>query len=93
MAEKTEVKTVGDLVHAYKTAHPNGHFFDPDTLKFFGERRSDMRLLKETQTIRDICGDMHECYVLSTIQRPGPPLKPHRKYHYFDTTTLTDVCT
>lgn len=93
MAEKTEIKTVGDLVHAYKQAHPNGHFFDEDTLKFFGKRRSDMRLLKDTQKIRDICGDEHTCYVISTIQRPGPPLRPRRKYHYFDTTTLTDVCT
>lgn len=89
---KTAPKDIGQLIRMYYEAHPNGHFFDADTLKFFGERRSEMRLLKKTETIRDISGELHECYVVSSVQRPGPPLKQRRKYHYFDTATLTDVC-
>lgn len=69
----TRISTVGDLVYAYKTAHPDGHFFDEKTLKFFGERRSEMRLLKGTTRIKDVCGEEHECYVLSSVQRPAPP--------------------
>lgn len=85
------INTVDDLARAYKKAHPGGHFFDPDTLKFFGERRSEMRLLKGVAIIKDVTGEQHECYVLSSVQRPGYPLKQRRKYHYFDTATLTDI--
>ena len=85
------INTVGDLIHAYKKAHPDGHFFDPETLKSFGERRSEMRLLKGVAVITDVTGEQHECYVLSSVQRPGRPLGRRRKYHYFDTSTLNDV--
>lgn len=86
------IRTVGDLADAYYRSHPDGHFFDPGTLKFFGERRSEMRLLKGTVKITSAGGYEHECYVLSSVQRPGPPLKPRRKYHYFDVETFEDVC-
>lgn len=87
-----KIKTVSDLVGEYERTHPNGHFFDPETLKFFGERRSEMRLLKGTVHVTSICGEEHECYVLSSVQRPPAPLKKHRKYHYFDVETFEDVC-
>ena len=86
-----EIKTISDLIHAYKNAHPDGHFFDRDTLKFFGERLSEMRLLKTRATVLDACGEAHECYVVSSVQRPGPPLRQRRMYHYFDTTTFEDI--
>lgn len=44
---------VWKLVDIYQGKHPGGHFFDRDTLKFFGERLSDMRVLSETKTIKD----------------------------------------
>lgn len=87
-----DIKTVGDLIYAYKQTHPDGHFFDPETLKFFGERRSEMRLLKKTTKITSAGGYEHECYVLSSVQRPGPPLKKRRTYHYFDVKTFDDIC-
>lgn len=81
------------LARMYREKRPNGHFFDPKTLKFFGERMSEMRLLKGTVKIKSAGGYEHECYVVSTTQRPGPPLRPRRVYHYFDVSTLEDVCT
>ena len=86
-------RNIDQLISRYYEAHPNGHFFDRKTLKFFGERKSEMRLLKGTVKVTDVCGEVHECYVVSSVQRPGPPLKPRRKYHYFDVGTLNDVCT
>lgn len=80
------------LVRLYKQKRPDGHFFDPETLKCFGERLSEMRLLKGTVKVTSAGGYEHECYVLSCVQRPGPPLKKRRKYHYFDVETLEDVC-
>ena len=79
------------LISRYYETHPGGHYFDPQTLKFFGERRSEMRLLKKTAVVRDALGNEHECYVVSSVQRPGPPLKKRRKYHYFDTSTYDDI--
>lgn len=85
-----EIHSVYGLRDAYYEKHPNGHFFDHDTLKFFGESLSTMRLLKETITVTDICGDKHECYVLSRLQRKHP-MGPRRTYAYFDVNTLDDV--
>lgn len=88
-----DIHSVSDLVGAYQRAHPDGHFFDPKTLKFFGERRSEMRLLRRTTVVTSAAGVQHECHVLSSVQRPGPPLAPRRVYHYFDVETLEPVNT
>ena len=90
-AARPAPKSVDALIDRYYETHPDGHFFDRATLKFFGERRSEMRLLKGTVTVKDISGKEHECYVISSVQRPGPPLKRRRKYHYFDASTYDDV--
>lgn len=81
---------VWKLVDIYQGKHPGGHFFDRDTLKFFGERLSDMRVLSETKTIKDCLGEMHECYVLSRLQRKHPG-GPKRTYAYFDVETFEDI--
>lgn len=85
-----EIKSVDELMDAYKITHPNGHYFDSDTLKFFGERISDMRLLKNRKTVTDTSGEKHDCYVLSSLQRKNP-LGARRRYTYFDVETLDDV--
>ena len=41
------------LRDAHLAKHPDSHFFDRDTLKFFGERFSEMRLLKSKGTVTD----------------------------------------
>ena len=82
--------TVNELVRRYYEKHPNGHFFDRNTLKFFGERLSEMRVLKGTVLKKDSMGEMHTCYVLSSLQRKCPT-GARRVYHYFDTKTFNEV--
>lgn len=85
------IRTVEDLKEAYYEKHPDYHFFDPGTLKFFGERLSEMRMLKKTERVKDILGEEHLCYVVSSIQHKHP-VHPHtRVYHYFDVETLDTV--
>lgn len=50
---------VWKLVDMYKGKYPYGHFFDDKTLKFFGERLSDMRVLSNTETVKDCQGETH----------------------------------
>lgn len=87
-----KISSVYGLRDAYYEKHPHGHYFDHDTLKFFGETLSSMRLLKGTAKVTDVCGEEHECYVLSSLQRTHP-MGPRRKYTYFDIHTLDDVMT
>lgn len=84
------IQDIDDLRVAYYDAYPDGHFFDHDTLKFFGERYSEMRLLKDTVVIEDSLGAKHECYVVSSRQRP-PMGQPRRVHHYFDVNTMDNV--
>ena len=81
---------VHNLIVDYKNNNPRGHFFDRETLKFFGERESEMRVLKRTVVITDSTGDVHECYVLSSLQRKAPG-GPKRAYFYFDTNSFKEV--
>ncbi len=84
------VASVYGLISEYQSKHPDGHYFDRGTLKFFGERISEMRLLKNRETVTDVSGEKHECYVLSSLQRKNP-MGPRRKYAYFDAETLDHV--
>lgn len=77
--------TVYGLKERHMNAYPNSHFFDYETLKFFGERMSDMRIMKNTTTIEQN-EKKHECYVLSVRQFKNPN-GPARAYFYFDTST------
>jgi len=82
--------TMDELIREYYRRNPNGHYFDHDTLKWFGERVSDMRVLSGTRTITDISGDVHEAYTVSRLQRKYPG-GPRRTYAYFDTKTFDDI--
>ena len=82
--------TIYEFVKAYQKARPNGHFFDTETLKFFGERLSEMRVLRDTATIKADDGKVHECYVLSRFQRKHPR-GPRRSYAFFEVKTLDRV--
>lgn len=73
------------LIQMYKLYHPDGHFFDSKTLRFFGERISEMRVLKKTVMING-----HECWVLSSRQRKAP-VSPQRSYHFFDICTYDHI--
>lgn len=82
--------TVDNLIYNYQSKHPGGHFFDVETLRFFGERRSEMNVRKGTTIITDWSGKVHECYILSSLQRAAYG-GPRRVYHYFDTSTFDDI--
>jgi len=81
---------VYSLIDRHKSMNPDSTFFSHDTLKFFGERISDMNILKDTVKITDYCGEEHECYVLSTLQRKHP-LGKRRAHYYFDTTSYERI--
>ena len=83
-------KDMGHFIRAYYDKHPYGHYFDRDTLKFFGERISDMRLLKGEHTVTDISGEKHNAICISRIQRNHPG-GSRRTYAYFDAETLEDI--
>lgn len=38
--------SVNKLIGEYYKHNPDGHYFDDETLKFFGESRSTMKVLK-----------------------------------------------
>ena len=84
--------TVYGLINRHNGKHPSSHFFDRDTLKFFGERISEMRVLKNTETITDAGGEKHICYCLSSLQHNAPG-RPRRVYHYFDVDTFDHIIT
>lgn len=74
----------------YYQNNPDGHFFDHDTLKFFGETMSSMRVLTKTDKIRGYDGTVHECYCFSTLQRKYPG-GARRAYHWFDINTYDEI--
>lgn len=82
--------TVNELINNYQRNNPNGHFFDRDTLKFFGETISSMHVHKGTCLVTDSRDEVHECYILSSLQRKHP-CGPTRVYHYFDTVTFDQI--
>ena len=84
-----EIKNIDQLISEYYRMHPNGHYFDKETLKFFGERKSDMRLLKDTVHVKSYSGE-HECYMISKLQR-NHPMGARRTYAFFDVETLEDI--
>ena len=81
---------IWEFKRMYYQKNPNGHWFDQKTLKFFGERESEMRVLKGTCTVKDCLGNEHVAYCVSSRQRP-PYGKPFRKYTFFDVDTMEDI--
>jgi hypothetical protein len=80
--------TVYDLEQKTKKTSP--YYFSADTLRFFGERKSDMRVLNGLTTVTDIMGESHVCVVLSKLSRNYPG-GPRRTRDYFDTETWERV--
>ena len=78
------------LKERHLQTNPHSHFFDYDTLKFFGETMSGMRVYKDTVTMTDSMGNQHTCYVLSSLQKKHPN-GPQRVLHYFDVYTYEQV--
>lgn len=61
----------------------NPIYFHKDTLKYYGERLSDMRILKTRENITDSMGKKHEQAIVVSKKSKGV-----RSYAYFDKDTL-----
>ena len=81
---------IHSFVKDYYAKNPDGHYFDPDTLKFFGERLSDMRINKTVEVKEDDRGEKHKCYAISRMQRAHPN-GPRRTLAYFYVETLEEI--
>ena len=82
--------TTNKLIREYYKHNPEGHYFDYDTLKWFGESRSTMNVLKKTVEVTDSLDEVHTCYVLSKLSKKYPG-GPRRTYAYFDIKTFEDI--
>ena len=83
-------KNIHSFVKDYYAKQPNGHYFDHDTLKFFGERLSDMQINKKNEVKEDDRGEKHKCYVIRRLKR-RPSNGPRRTLAYFDVKTLEEI--
>lgn len=87
----TNVRSVAALIAAYEKAKPEGYYFSPDTLNFWGEKVSEMRLAKDLYEVIDKWDKtIHWCYRLTTYQRD--PFANKKRLHvvYFDVETFED---
>ena len=84
------IRDIYELRSEYYRKRPNGHYFDYETLKFFGESLSTMYLYKNTVQVKDISGEIHTCYKIS---KRGKDWRGNRRttYAYFDVETLDNV--
>ena len=85
--------TFYELKNKIETAGGETYFFSHDTLKFFGETLSRMRLLKNKVSITDYRGDKHSCYVIAATRTKNAfgHCKPYTHYHYFDDETYQRI--
>lgn len=90
MVNKFYGKSISYFIEAHKDKNPNSYYFSKGALKFFGEKLSEMRILKSTVVIKDLMGELHQCYVMSSVQHKYPN-GATRHYTYFDVETLEEV--
>ena len=78
-----------ELIALHNANNPESYFFSRETLNFFGEKKSEMHVYKNTQTINGPDGIEHECYILTSIQHNYPVKEIKRRiYHYIDINTF-----
>lgn len=80
--------TLKQLIQEYEKR--NSPYFDKKTLKFWGEKISDMKILKDTVIKKDFQSNKHECIVLSKISKDFYG-NSYRNYDYFDIDTLDRI--
>ena len=90
MTNKFYGYSIGYFINAHESKNPNSYYFSKNALKFFGERLSEMRVLKNTEVVKDSMGELHQCYVVSSVQH-NHPNGATRHYAYFDVDTLEEV--
>lgn len=79
--------SVYELKRKYQEKNPEGHFFDKETLKYWGDRLSDFTVLAKPVKVRDYRGNMCACYVLRRKHPKGNTWQEA----YFDTVTLRQI--
>lgn len=83
---------VDDLIEDYYEQNPEGHYFDEETLSFFGEKKSEMEVNSNIWIVDPYDnGNTHECYKLTSIQRNAPKGVNKFKERYFDVNDLSIV--
>jgi len=89
-SENCPPRNIEDFIYEYQKRNPHGQYFNKRTLKFFGERISDMRLIKGTFKKIAYDGNEHTCYAISSLQRKHPN-DACRVWTFFDVKTLCKV--
>lgn len=81
--------TIYQFIRLYNQKH-NDYMFSSDTLKFFGESLSRMKVLKTKAIKEDYKGNKKTCYVISSKRTKNAfgRCKPYTHYLYFDIETL-----
>jgi hypothetical protein len=69
----------------------NPFYFDPETLAFFGEYISEMRV-SAPHRITDYCGVTHFCFGITAMQH-NTPSGPQERTHFFDIQNFKRVFT
>ena len=83
--------TISTLIKNYKNNNaPHNHFFDKQTLRFFGESFHTMELLTNKMNIVDSLGKQHECYIIKSYQK-NSPLESKFYYHAFDVKSFEHI--
>lgn len=87
---RSDIDDVYALKDKYRRLQPSGHFFDVETLRWFGERLSESSVDRFLETFTDSLGDEHTCYVYRSYQHNAPAgMKRH--VSYLDTSTMEQV--
>lgn len=78
--------TPSQLKARYQQADPDGHYFDRETMRFFGDRMSNYGV--RAATVTDYTGQTREVWELYRKHAVKHGL---RASHYFDRETMDEV--
>ena len=84
-----EINNIKELIKEYNRLRPNSHYFDEDTLDFFGESVDKMEFLG-TDKVFDSFGEETEVYVIKRFQK-NHPMGPRYTRTYFRVDTLENI--
>ena len=86
---RREAMTIAELVSQYRQHQPKGHFFDRETLAFFGEKISKMTY-NGIKVIKDASGHERQVHEIRSEENDSV-LGRRWKLHFFDAFTFEDV--
>lgn len=84
------IKNQYDLIREHERLNPDSFMFSKETLKFWGETKSRMKLADKA-TVTEYDGTEHECYTLITNRRDDMEGRPLQGVYYFDIETLERI--